>query len=112
MLHSKSPAMNLPGFPKHIEGLLLADSVEKVGLPKLLEYWWVKTPFLHAATWNPSQAASAEGKDFNLRRVPFSHGNQAGLFQHNRPISACRHPQLCGLGWRAIIIESGMEWGC
>ena len=25
------------------------DSVEKVGFPKMLEYWWVKTPLLHAA---------------------------------------------------------------
>jgi hypothetical protein len=29
---------------------LWVDSVEKVGFPKMLEYWWAKTPLLHAAT--------------------------------------------------------------
>lgn len=32
------------------DGQQSADSVEKVGLHKTLEYCWVKTPFLHVAT--------------------------------------------------------------
>jgi hypothetical protein len=62
---------------------LLADSVEKVGHPKLPDHRPVKTPFLHAAT-----DTSAESKDFNVGRVLFSCGNHGRLFQQNRPISA------------------------
>jgi len=69
---------------------LLADSVEKVGLPQLPDHDWWKRPFLHAATWNPSPDAFAKSKGFNLGRVLFWCANHGRLFQQNRPIAACR----------------------
>lgn len=46
------------------------------------------TFFARCYVKSESGSPSAEGKDFNLRRVLFSRGNQAGLFQHNRPKAA------------------------
>jgi hypothetical protein len=59
------------------------DCVEKVDPSRLPAYWLLKTPFLRAATRNPSTESSDKSKDFNLKRVLFCRGNHGRLFQQN-----------------------------
>lgn len=81
-----------------LESLLWGDSVKNSVCPKCSNTYGMKTSLLHSATLNLSPEASAESKDFNLRRVLFCRGNQAGLFQQNRAFSAGHNQEV----WRSI----------